>query len=86
MARSRSPNELINGRIEFYRVAQPNLNTGPATTSRDVLIDGPATEDAKLYDEIVRVSQKQSPKFQIGSDIDNYLANYKEYRLNSVEK
>lgn len=81
MVRSRSPNELINGRIEFYRVAQPNLNTGPGASDRDVLIDGPATEDAKLYDEITRASQKQSPKFQIGSDIDNYLANYKEYRL-----
>lgn len=85
MVRSRSPSELINNRIQFYRVAQPNLNTGPGTTNRDVLIDGQATEDAKLYDEIARASQKQSPKFQIGSDIDNYLANYKEYRLKGAK-
>lgn len=85
MVRSRSPIELANNRIEFIRIAQPDLDLGPGKEVRDVLIDGQAAEEGKLYDEINRASQRQSLKFQIGSDIDNYIANFKEYRLKGTK-
>ena len=60
MVRIRTANEIILSLIDFFRVAQPLLDTKPGTVSRDVIIDGPATQYARLYEELGAITNKQS--------------------------
>jgi hypothetical protein len=76
MVRIRTNNELINATIEFYRMAKPQLDTKPATVARDLLIDGPATQEAKIYEELARVSTAQSLRLSLGQDLDRYASNF----------
>ncbi len=75
MARNRTSNEIILSLIDFFRIAQPLLDTKPGTVTRDLIIDGPATQISKLYDELNRVSNLQSLRLAIGSDLDKLAQN-----------
>lgn len=76
MVRIRSANEIILALIDFYRIAQPQLDTKPGTVSRDLLIDGPSTQLSRLYDELSRVATVQSLRLAIGSDLDKLASNF----------
>ena len=39
----RSVNEIILSLIDFFQLAQPDLDTKPGTVARDLFIDSPAT-------------------------------------------
>ncbi len=76
MARIRTSNEIILSLLDFYHIAQPLLDTKPGTVSRDLFVDGPANQIAKLYDELNRVSNLQSLRLAIGTDLDKLAQNY----------
>lgn len=76
MASVRSQNELILSILEFLRTAQPNLDTKAGTVSRDLAVDSIASQVSKLYQEIQRVSNLQSLRLALGSDLDKLAANY----------
>ena len=76
MVRIRSSNELILSYLDFLRVAQPLLDTKPGTVSRDIMIDAPAVQLARLYEEIAGISNLQSLRFSIGADLDRLAQNF----------
>lgn len=76
MVRIRTSNEIILSLIDFFRVAQPLLDTKPGSVSRDVIIDGPATQFARVYEELGAITNKQSFRNSIGSDLDLLAQNF----------
>jgi hypothetical protein len=70
MVRIRTSSEIIISLIDFFRVAQPLLDTKPGSVSRDVIIDGPATQFARLYEELGTIANKSSFRNSIGNDLD----------------
>lgn len=72
----RSVNEIVLSLIDFYRVAQPEADTKPGTVIRDLLIDAPSNQLALLYDELAKVSNQQSLRLVIGSDLDKLAKNF----------
>ncbi len=72
----RSVNEIILSLIDFFRIAQPDLDTKPGTVARDLTIDAPSNQLALLYDEISKVSTQQSFRLVIGSDLDKLAKNF----------
>lgn len=76
MVTIRSANEIILSLIDFLRVKQPLLDTKPGTVSRDLFVEAPASQLSLLYDEISKVSDLQSLRLSVGSDLDNYAQNF----------
>jgi len=82
MARIRSSNEIILALLDFYRNAQPNLDTKPGTVSRDLLVDGFASQLSRLYEELARTSSLQSLRLALGSDLVNLASNFGVFKKN----
>lgn len=76
MARIRTPNEIILSLLDFLRTAQPNLDTKPGTVSRDLIIDAPATQLGRLYEELAGISNLQSLRLTNGADLDKISQNF----------
>ena len=76
MVTIRSVNEIISNLLDFFRLAQPTLDTKPGTVARDLFIEGPSSSLSLLYDELQGVSNKQSLRLSIGSDLDKLAKNY----------
>ena len=80
----RSVNEIILSLIDFFKIAQPGLDTKPATVARDLLIDAPSNQLALLYDQVSQVSTQQSLRLVIGSDLDKLAKNFGATRKTSI--
>jgi len=80
----RSASEIISNLIDFFRLAQPNLTINPGSVSRDLFIEGPAAQLSLLYDELQGVSNKQSLRLSIGTDLDKLGKNYGLVRKQST--
>lgn len=78
-----STSQITNRYLDFYRVAQPNLDTKPGTVARDLLIDSIAIRIAETYNEILRVSSAQSITKSVGTDLDNLGSNYNVTRASA---
>lgn len=76
MSRVRSANQIILDILDFYRASVPNLSTNPGSVARDLLVDGPATQIARLYEELARVTGLQSLRLAIGADLDKLAQNF----------
>jgi hypothetical protein len=76
MVHIRTTQDIILSLIDFLRTAQPLLDTKPGTASRDVFIDGPSSQMAKLYEELRGISNLQSLRLTIGSDLDRVARNF----------
>lgn len=76
MANIRSINEIISALIDYFKIAQPDLDTKPATVERDVFIDAPASQLSLVYEELSRISNIQSIRSANGADLDKIGANY----------
>ena len=72
----RSLNEIILSLIDYYKLALPDADTKPATVIRDLFIDAPATQLSLLYDEMASVSNKQSLRLVLGTDLDLLAKNF----------
>lgn len=80
----RSVNEIISNLMDFFRMAQPTLDTKTGTVARDLFIEGPASSLSLLYDEIQGVSTNNSLRLSIGSDLDNLGNNFGLIRKQST--
>jgi uncharacterized phage protein gp47/JayE len=76
MVTIRSINEIILSLVQFFQLAQPDLDTKPGTVARDLFIDGPSSQLALLYDQLSTVSQQQSLRLVVGTDLDNLAKNF----------
>jgi len=76
MVTIRSVNEIILSLIDFYRIAQPDLDIKPGSVARDLFIDAPATQLSLLYDELSAISNKQSLRLVVGSELDQLAKNF----------
>lgn len=76
MANIRSANEIILSLIDFFKLAQADLDTKPGSVARDLVIEAPAAQLSLLYDELSKISNKQSLRLVIGSDLDKLGKNY----------
>lgn len=84
MVTIRSANEIILSLIDFFRLAQPDLDTKPGTVARDLFVDAPAAQLSILYDELSGVSDKQSFRLVTGSDLDKLAKNFGLIRKQST--
>lgn len=84
MVTIRSVNEIILSLIDFYRLAQPDLDTKPGTVARDLFIDGPSSQLALLYDTVSSVSNQQSMRLVVGTDLDKLAKNFGVVRKQST--
>lgn len=84
MVTIRSVNEIILSLIDYHKLSQPDLDTKPGTVARDLMIDGPASQLALLYDQMSSVSTQQSMRLVIGSDLDKLAKNFGVIRKQST--
>jgi hypothetical protein len=80
MVNIRSTSEIIRSYLDFLRVAQPKLDTKVGSTSRDVIVDGNAAQLSLVYDELGKLTNAQSFRTAIGTDIDRWAQNIGETR------
>ncbi len=76
MVTIRSVNEIILSLIDFFRLAEPDLDVKPGQVARDLFVDAPASQLALLYDELSAVSNQQSLRLVVGSDLDKLAKNF----------
>lgn len=76
MVTIRSVNEIIQSLVDYFRLAQPDLDTKAGTVARDLVIDGPANQLSLLYEELSGVSDQQSLRLVAGSDLDKLAKNF----------
>ena len=76
MATFRSFSEIVSTMISRLSLSQPNLDTKPGTVSRDLFVDLPADQIARLYSSINLVSEKQSLATTVGRDLDRLASNF----------
>jgi len=62
--------------IQRLGFTQPNLDTKPGTVSRDLFVDLPADQIAKLYSAVGVVAEKQSLATTSGRDLERLAANF----------
>lgn len=84
MVTIRSVSEVVSNLLDFFKLAQPNLDTKPGQVARDLFIEGPASQLALLYDELQGVSGKQSLRLSIGTDLDKLGKNFGLIRKQST--
>jgi hypothetical protein len=84
MANIRSVNEIILSLIDFYKLAQPNLDVKPGTVARDLFIEGPASQLSLIYDEAGSIADKSSLRLVIGNDLDKLAKNFAIVRKQST--
>jgi uncharacterized phage protein gp47/JayE len=84
MVTIRSVNEIIQNLVDFFRVAQPDLDTKPGTVARDLFVDAPASMTSLLYDELSGVSNQQSLRLVVGADLDRLAKNFGLVRKQST--
>jgi uncharacterized phage protein gp47/JayE len=76
MVTIRSTNDIVLGLLDFFKAAQPNLDTKPGTVARDLFIDAPASITALLYDELGKISNLQSLTLVSGTNLDRLAQNF----------
>jgi uncharacterized phage protein gp47/JayE len=84
MVTIRSVSNIIANMLDFFKLAQPNLDTSPGEVARDLFIEGPSSQLSLLYDELQGVSNKQSLRLVIGTDLDKLAKNYGLVRKQST--
>jgi len=62
--------------MDFFKFAQPDLDTKPGTVARDLFIDAPASQLSILYDELSAITNKQSLRLVVGTDLDKLAKNF----------
>ena len=60
MSSNRSFSEIVSTMIDRLKLTQPNLDTKPGSVARDLFVDLPADQLARLYKAISIVAEKQS--------------------------
>lgn len=85
MAVIKTSNDLIQNGVDFFKSAQPDLDTSVGSVARDCFIEAPATQLSIMYDELADVSNKQSIRGNSGSELDRIgNGNFKIPRKNAT--
>jgi hypothetical protein len=84
MVTIRSVNELTLSLIDFFKLNQPLADTKAGTVIRNIAVDAPSNQTALLYDELSKVSNQQSIRLAVGSDLIKLLKNYGLSKKNAV--
>lgn len=80
----REKSTIIQDAIAFISTAIPNIFTAVGTVVRDLVIESPAQEFEKVYDELEHTQQLQSLEFattQTEDELDAYASNFGLTRL-----
>ncbi len=80
----RSKTTIIQDAISYIASVIPNIFTAVGTVVRDLVIESPAQEFEKVYDELERTQKLQSLEFatdQTTDELDAYGANFGMQRL-----
>lgn len=85
MATIRNVNEIILSLLDFFRLAQPDLDTKAGTVARDLFVEAPAAQLALLYEELSNISNKQSLRVVVGNDLDQLAKNFSITRRSSTK-
>jgi hypothetical protein len=72
----RTAQEIVDGTLDYYRTAQPELDLKPGQVARDLLVDGPAVQLSGLYEELSGVQGAQSLFNSVGSELDALASNF----------
>lgn len=76
---ARSVDQIIGDALAFLSANAPDVPTSIGTVSRDVSVDAPAQEFAKVYTELERISGLQSVQFannQTSSELEGLASNW----------
>lgn len=84
MVNIRSINEIILNLVDFFKLAQPDLDLKPGTVARDLFVEGPSSQLSLLYDELGGIANKQSLRLVVGSDLDKLAKNFGLVRKQST--
>lgn len=76
MVKIKSTNEIILNAIDFIRSAQPQADLKPGSCIRDLIIDAPSVQVARIYEELARIRTSQSLTTSLGIDLDRLGKNY----------
>ena len=76
MTRIRSFNEIVLNLLDYFKSAQPNLDTKIGTVARDLFVDSQATTASLIYEELGSISDLQSFIIVSGTDLDKLAKNY----------
>lgn len=76
MTTIRNFNEIVFGLLDWFKNAQPNLDTKPGTVARDLFVEGPAAQITRLYEELNKIANLQSLRLAVGSDLDKLAQNF----------
>ena len=60
MAIFRNSDTISLALLDFLRIVQPDLDTKPGSVARELFVDAPASELAKLYIELRNIANLQS--------------------------
>lgn len=76
MPRNKSYEQIVKSLLDLTRQTIPEADVKPGEVIRDLFIDLPSNEIAKLWNELNRVSERQAVVSATGSDLDRIAANY----------
>lgn len=83
MVTIRSVDEIILNLLDFFKLAQPDLDTKPGTVARDLFVEAPASVASLLYEEVGSIANTQSFRLSVGSDLDKLSKNFSIIRRQS---
>jgi uncharacterized phage protein gp47/JayE len=81
MARYKTLEEIILSMLNFGSLAQPDASLAPGSVARDLTIDMPAVEIARVYDELRVAAGFQDIISSSGAELDRKARNYGKSRL-----
>lgn len=84
MAVIKTSNDLIQNGVDYFKSAQPEMDTSVGSVARDCFIEAPATQLSIMYDELADTSSKQSIRANSGSDLDKIGNNFKIIRKSAT--
>ncbi len=80
MATFRSLDSIILSMLDFIRLVQPDADTKPGTVFRDVAVDAPSQEIARLYSDLRGIANLQSYTSASGTSLDKLASNFSAVR------
>lgn len=76
MARFRTLEEITLSMLDSLRLSQPEADSKPGSVIRDLMVDLPAAEIAKVYVDLRNTQTFQSISLATGQDLDRYARNF----------
>lgn len=85
MAIIKSFKNIVNSMLRYLHTRRSNIDTGPGTFVRDVVVDTTANEMSSLYLDLNRISNAQSPNLAAVTDIEKLGRNFQLRRKGPIK-